>query len=122
MLGVQSKPIRTVLRWQLIATAAMALTAGALGEIHTGISALLGGLVSIAAGWAFAVVAALGKAGSAGGALLAVLRAEAVKIVLIVILLWLVLTTYQDVAAVVFIGAFAVTTLIFSMAAVVREK
>ncbi|MGH8634565.1 MAG: ATP synthase subunit I [Burkholderiales bacterium] len=121
MLRNLSRPIRTVLRWQLIATAALALIAGALAGGHGALSAALGGAVSISSGLASAVVASLGRANSAEGALFAVLRAEAVKIGLIVILLWLVLATYRDVAVLVFLGAFAVTMVIFAMAFFVRE-
>jgi ATP synthase protein I len=116
-----SRPIRTVLRWQLIATVALALIAGVLAGGHGALSAALGGAVSILAGLASAVVASLGRAQSAEGALFAVLRAEAVKIGLIVILLWLVLATYRDVAVLVFLGSFAVTVVIFAMAFFVRE-
>lgn len=116
-----SRPIRTVLRWQLMATAALALIAGALAGGHGALSAALGGAVSILAGLASAVVASLGRAKSAEAALFLVLRAEAVKIGLIVILLWLVLATYRDVAVLVFLGSFAVTVVIFAMAFFVRE-
>jgi ATP synthase protein I len=121
MLRDLSRPIRTVLRWQLMATAALALIAGVLAGGHGALSAALGGTVSILAGLASAVVASLGRAKSAEGALFAVLRAEAVKIGLIVILLWLVLATYRDVAVPVFLGSFAVTVVIFAMAFFVRE-
>ena len=116
-----SRPIRTVLRWQLIATAALALIAGVLAGGHGALSAALGGAVSILAGLASAVVATMGMAKSAEGALFAVLRAEAVKIGLIVVLLWLVLANYRDVAVVVFISSFVVTVVIFAMAFFVRE-
>ena len=116
-----SRPIRTVLRWQLIAAAVLALIAGALAGGHGALSAALGGAVSILAGLASAVVASLGRAKSAEGVLFAVLRAEAVKIGLIVLLLWLVLATYRDVAVLVFLGTFAVTVVIFAMAFFVRE-
>ena len=116
-----SRPIRTVLRWQLIATAALALIAGVLAGGHGALSAALGGAVSIFAGLASAVVATMGRAKSAEAALIAVLRAEAVKIGLIVVLLWLVLANYRDVAVVVFISSFVVTVVIFAMAFFVRE-
>jgi ATP synthase protein I len=113
-LRTLSKPIRTVLRWQVMATVGWAGVDGAL-------SAALGGLVNICAGLGFAAAASLGRAESAGGTLLAALRAEAVKIGLVVILLWLVLATYKGVVVTAFIGAFAVTVLIFAMAFFVRE-
>ena len=121
MLRDLSRPIRTVLRWQFIATVALALIAGVLAGGHGALSAALGGAVSIVAGLASAVVASMGRARSAEGALFAVLKAEAVKIGLIVILLWLVLATYRDVAVLVFLGSFAVTVVIFAMAFFVRE-
>ena len=116
-----SRPIRTVLRWQLIATVALALIGGVLAGGHGALSAALGGAVSIVAGLASAVVASLGRAQSAEGALVAVLGAEAVKIGLIVTLLWLVLATYRDVAVLVFLGSFLLTVVIFAMAFFVRD-
>ena len=71
---------------------------------------------------AFAVVASLGGARDAGTALLSVLRAEAVKIALIVVLLWLVLTNYKDVAIVWFIGSFLASALILSIAPALRDR
>ena len=121
MLRNLSRPIRVVLRWQVIATAALALIAGAWAGGHGALSAVLGGAVSIVSGLASAVVVSLGRAKSAEGALFAVLRAEAVKIGLIVILLWLVLATYRDVAVLVFLGSFLLTVVIFAMAFFVRE-
>lgn len=121
MLHDLGKPIRTVLRWQLLATAALTLAAGIWADAHGALSASLGGFISIVAGWASAVVASLGKAESAGGILHGALRAEGVKVGLIVILLWLVLATYRDVVVPVFVGSFVLTVLIFAMAFFVRD-
>ena len=121
MLRDLSKPIRTVFRWQLLATAALTLVTGIWAGAHGAFSALLGGSVSIFSGLAAACVASLGKAESAGGVLLFALGAEAVKIGLIVVLLWLVLAMYRDVVVLVFIGTFTATVLIFAMAFFVRD-
>ena len=121
MLRILSKPIRTVLAWQSAVTAAMALAALLLADTGTALSAAAGGAVSIVAGLASALVASLGKARSAGGVLVGALRAEAVKLGLALLLLWLVLMNYADVAVGVFLGAFVVTMLVFSMAFFVRE-
>lgn len=121
MPGDLSKPIRTVLRWQLVATAALTIVAGIWAGAHGAVSAALGGLVSIFSGLVAAGVASLGKAESAGGVLLVALGAEAVKIGLIVILLWLVLAMYQDAVVLAVIATFTVTVLIFAMAFFVRE-
>ena len=120
-LGAVRKPIRTVLRWQLIATAALMLAGGVLAGVHGALSAALGGAVSISAGLVSAVVASKGKAQSAAEVLGGALMAEGVKIGLIVLLLWLVLATYDDVVAPAFFGSFIVTVLIFGMAFFVRE-
>ena len=116
-----SKPIRTVLRWQLLVTAALALLAGTLAGAHGALSAALGGGVSFCAGWASGAVAARGKAKSAGGVVVGALQAEGVKIGLIVVLLGAVLATYSEVVVVAFLGSFMATALIFSMAFFVRE-
>jgi ATP synthase protein I len=119
---LQLRPIRVVLRWQGIVTAALTAIAWLASGRHGAVSAALGGSIGIVAAVAFAAVASLGGARAAGTALLAVLRAEAVKIALIVVLLWLVLTTYKEVAIVWFIGAFLASALILAIAPAVRER
>lgn len=109
------------MRWQLIVTTAMVLVLGFASGIHGAASALLGGVVSIISAAAFSAIISRYKGVSAGGALITALKAEAVKVVVMVILLWLVLTLYKDVVAVGFIGTFALTVLIFGMALFVTE-
>jgi ATP synthase protein I len=121
MLRHLSKPVFTVLRWQLAATTALALAAGWLAGAHGAVSAIAGGLVSIIAGLAAAFVASRGDTKSAGGLVVGALRAEGVKVGLIAILLWLVLKTYPDVVVIAFIASFVVTVLIFAMAFFVRD-
>lgn len=115
------KPIRTVLIWQLAAAAAMALAAALLAGERGAASAAAGGAIGIVACLASALVASLSKAKSAGGILLAALRAEAVKLGAALLLLWLVLANYPEAAVGVLLGAFVVTMLIFSLAFFVRE-
>jgi len=67
-------------------------------------------------------LAARGKSKSAGEALYTALRAEAVKLVLMILLLWFALATYRDVVAIGLIGTLIATVLIFTMAILVREK
>jgi ATP synthase protein I len=116
-----SKPVRAVVRWQLVATAVMTLAAALLQGVHGAISAGVGGFVSICAGVTAAFVAARSDARSAGGILVGALRAEAIKIGLAVLLLWLVLQNYDEAMVGVLIGSFIVTMLIFTMAFFVRE-
>jgi ATP synthase protein I len=121
VLRALSRPIRTVLAWQFAVTAAMALAAWLLADPETALSAAAGGAVSMLAGLASALVASLGKAKCAGGVLVGALRAEAVKISLALLLLWLVLANYAEVVVGVFLGVFVVTMVVFSMAFFVRE-
>jgi ATP synthase protein I len=121
MLRQLSKPIRTVIAWQAAATLAMTLAGAAFIGIHGAVSAAAGGLVSIIPGLAAAWIAARGSGNSAGGILAGALRAEAVKVGLVVLLLWLVLANYAEAIVVVVIGSFVVTMLIYSMAFFVRE-
>jgi len=115
------KPVRTVLRWQLWVTAILSLAAGLVAGVDGALSAALGGLVSVVAGAISGLVAAKGRADSAGGVIVAALTAEGVKIGLIVLLLWLVLMLYKDVVAVAFLGTFIITVVIFALAFFVRE-
>lgn len=122
MIGLRSRALRTVLRWQLLATAALAAISALAAGRHGAVSAALGGLVSFVAGLGFAAVASASRKDSVGLAMLAALRAEAVKIVLIVALLWVVLSVYKSVVIVAFIGTFTVTVIVFALALFVREK
>jgi ATP synthase protein I len=121
MLRALGKPVLTVLKWQFAATALAMLAAALAAGEHAAASAAAGGGVSIVAGVASALVAVLGKAKSAGGVLVGALRAEAVKIGLALLLLWLVLSIYPHVVVGLLLGTFVVTMLIFSMAFFVRE-
>jgi len=121
MLRALGKPIITVLKWQVAATVVLTLVAALMAGEHGAASAAAGGGVSIVAGLVSALVAVLGKGSSAGGVLVGALRAEAVKIGLALLLLWLVLSNYPQVAIGVLLGTFIVTMLIFSMAFFVRD-
>ena len=54
---IEGKPIRTVLRWQLYATATSMLIAGLWVGLHGALSALAGGLMIFTAGAVFGWVA-----------------------------------------------------------------
>ena len=111
---------RPVFGLQFAITAALSLLSAWLAGEHGAISAALGGSIGIIAGLAFVALAARSKPKSAGEALYAALRAEAVKVVLMIVLLWAVLATYKNVVAIGLIGAFIASALIFTMAAWVR--
>ena len=70
---------------------------------------------------AFSAIVSRYSGSTAGGILITALKAEAVKIVITVALLWLVMTLYKDVVAVGFIGTFILTVLIFGLALFVTD-
>lgn len=121
MLRRLDKPVRAVVLWQISATIAIAVIAGLTDGVDAALSATAGGLASIAAGLAAAWIAARSNTQSAGGVLLGALRAEAVKIGLALVLLWIVLASYPGVVVIALLGSFVVTMIIFSMAFFVRE-
>ncbi len=114
--------IRVVLKYQAVATLLIAAVIGDIGGLHWGISAVLGGMISLLGGATYGMMLArVGKA-SAETALLGMMRAESAKILVIVLLLWLVFAGYEQVFGAGFIGTFIVTTLIFSVAVFIRDK
>jgi ATP synthase protein I len=114
-------PVGRIAGWQLLATVALAAIAGWWAGVHGALSALLGGLVNITAGVVYAVVVGLRRAPTAGDTVRTMIRAEAAKITLIVLQLWLVLTTYRDVVPAALLAAFVVTVLVWTAAIVLRD-
>jgi ATP synthase protein I len=122
---LKTKPIRTVLKWQVIATATVATIAGLWAGGHGAFSAMLGGGINVAAGVAYAWLLGfrLGAMSvpDVASSLVAMFRAEAGKILVIIGGLWLALSTYKDLVPVAFFTAFVITVIVFSMAFFVRD-
>lgn len=119
-----TKPIRRVLQWQAVATVVIAVIAGLWQGPHGALSAALGGVVNITSVVVYAVVMSLSmrsNPASAGVTVAALFRAEACKILVIILQLWLVLATYKDVVLAALFAAFAITVLLFSTALLARE-
>ena len=115
------RPIRIVLKWQLIATASLTLAAALLWGMNGAISAALGGAVNIVAGGVYGWRAAQGEARTAGEALRTIFRAEAIKVFLIFVGLWLALSSYTDIVHLAFFASFVVTVVVFAAAIAVRD-
>jgi ATP synthase protein I len=107
---------RPVFGLQLLATAAAIALSGWLAGAHGAASAGLGGVVSMVAGLVYVALASRSKPKSAGEALYGALRAEAVKIVLMLVFLLGVFVIYRSVVAAALIGTFIVNVLAFTMA------
>ena len=121
MFDALSRPIRTVLRWQLLATVLAIVALGITVGTHGAISAALGGAISMTAGLIAAWYALRRPAGDPASAVTSALIAEGVKVLLIVAGLVAVFVLYKSVVALGFIATFAITTILFSMALFVRE-
>lgn len=123
---VNSRPFRTVLQWQAIATLAVAALAGMLAGWNGAWSAFLGGGVSVTASVVFAAVLGLslgdGRPSGPVKPLRAMLRAEAAKVIAIVGGLALVLKTVDGIVHPAFFGAFTVAVILFSMAFFVGDR
>src|SRR5574341_1730168 len=116
-----TKPFRTVLAWQIGWTVSSAVMFGIALGVHGAASAALGGAIGIAGGLVFAWLASRSRALTADGVLLAALRAEAIKMLVVFGLLALVLAAYRDAVIVALIGSFIVSILIFGFAFFVRN-
>jgi ATP synthase protein I len=121
MLRQLRRPVLTVLKWQVLATTALALLSGLVAGWHGAVSAAAGGAISITAGIAGALVASLASARSAGSVVMGALRGEAVKLGVALLLLWLVLVNYHAAVVGALIASFIVTLVIFAMAFFVRD-
>jgi ATP synthase protein I len=116
-----TRPIRIVLRWQLIATAALTLAAALLWGRDGALSAALGGGVNMAAGWVYGWRVSQGEARSAGEVLRTLFRAWGMKVALIVAGLIAVLSNYKDIVHVAFFATFVVTVGVFAAAIAVAD-
>jgi ATP synthase protein I len=118
---LSTRPFRAVLVWQAAATIAIAAVSGLLAGVHGALSAVLGGVINLSAGAVYAFVLAIAPPKTAGATIAALFRAEAAKILVIIALLWLVLSTYHDAVLPAFLAAFVVTVLLFRVALFVRD-
>ena len=121
MSWIKNRPLNIVLRLQLLATLIAALVIGFFLGMHGAVSAVLGGSVSVISSAAFAIIISRHKGYTAEGTIRTALRAEAVKIILTVSLLWVVFKNYEDVNAFAFIGTFILNVLVYSMALFVSD-
>ena len=116
------RPFRAVLVWQAVATLVIAAIAGVWAGVHGALSAVLGGVINLSAGVGLRVRARRSRpAKTAGATMVAMFRAEAAKILVIIGQLWLVLATYKEVVLPAFLAAFVVTVLLFRIALFVRD-
>jgi ATP synthase protein I len=117
---IQLRAIRIVLRWQLIATAALTLASAIPWGMGGALSAALGGLTNVTAGWVYGWIITVSRKSDAGETLRTMFRAEAAKVLVILGAIWAVFTRYPAVVHVAFLGTFVVTVAMFAAAIAVR--
>ncbi len=106
---------RIAMIWQSAAVASIAILAAALSGSQGFLSAVLGGSIGVVGVLVFGFMSQRGTA-SPHSAVRVALRAEAVKIVAIVVLLWLSFAAYRDMVVLAFISAFIVSVLLAGIA------
>lgn len=121
MSWIKNRPLKIVLRVQLLIMLVVAAAAGVFLGMQSAISAALGGSVSVISSAAYAIIVSHHKGYTAGETVRAALRAESVKIILTVSLLWVVFKFYENLNAFAFIGTFTLTVLAYSMALLVSD-
>ena len=84
-----------MLRLQLIATATVAIASLAISGLHAGISALLGGAAVIIAAFIASKIAQR-KSVEAAAVLVNLLKAEAVKVLIIIVMLFVTFKVYKQ--------------------------
>lgn len=113
---------RNMLRWQLMATAAVTIAAFALAGINAALSALMGGISVVIGAWFAARIAAKGQLKTDPTAvLLNLLKAEAVKILIIAIILFVVFKLFRALVPFALIAGLAAAAL-FSGAALAKSQ
>lgn len=116
-----SRPIRAVLLWQSLTGLVFALVAAAWSGGDAAWSAAMGGGVTVASTIAYALMLGAGEKASAAASVATMLRAEAVKIVVVIGGLWLALTRFEGVVPSALFATFVVTVLLFRVAFLVRN-
>ena len=122
MSWIKNRPLSIVLWVQLLLTLIVAVVFGFLSDLHGAISTMLGGMVSLISSAAFTVIISRHKGYTAGETIRTAVRAEIVKISLIVILLWVVFKSYESINAFAFIGTFVLTVLAHNVALFVSDN
>lgn len=107
-----SRAFSQAARWQIIATVLVAVVAFSLAGIHAAFSALGGGGAAILGGFAAVSLTRGRKADTAGSALLVLLKAEAIKILVIAIVLLAIFKFYKGLVPLALIGGLACAALI----------
>ncbi len=122
ILRITSKPMRVALGWQVIATIVLGLGAGLIWDVTAAKSALLGATINMVADLGYALMTSVGpRVTSAGNVLRKMLRAEAVRLIVLLVLMGWTLSNVKSLNHLIFLIAFGVSVLVFRMAIFVKD-
>lgn len=111
-----------MLRWQVLVTMIVAVLSAVLSGVPAAISALLGGAAVILGAWVSSRIAARSATSQQAGAVLVnMLKAEAVKILIIAIVLFAVFKLYQALVPFALVAGLGAAAL-FSGAALAKSQ
>jgi ATP synthase protein I len=115
-----SKSFRVTMAWQAATSIGLAIVAGVVAGSAGFLSAALGGGIGVVGVLVFALFSGPRARGS-GGAVRIALRAEAAKVIVIVLLLWLVFAAYRDMVVLAFMSTFMGSVLLSGLGFVVSD-
>ncbi|MFM2397066.1 MAG: hypothetical protein RLZZ144_316 [Pseudomonadota bacterium] len=104
---IKSRAFSEATKWQLIITASLTLISLSIAGINAALSALIGGLSVIVGSYVGMKIAQGGRSNVAASVLIVLLKAEAIKIVMVTLLLFLVFKFYQGLVPLSLIGGLA---------------
>ena len=110
-------PLWRAMVWQVALTVLGALLFYYLFGLHGGLSAALGGVISVASSLVFRWLMRRSRSLQAMDTLMNMLRAEAAKVLVIIVGLLLAFNLYKDAVALALVATFIATTLVFISAA-----
>ena len=99
-------------RWQIIATLTVAIASLLIFEVHAAVSALMGGMAAVFGGYVGVVMTRSRVDQSAGGVLIALLKAEIAKVMVISVQLLAIFKLYDGLVPLALIGGLAVSVLV----------
>lgn len=106
-----SRAFSKAVRWQIILTVLIAGISLLLAGLSAAISAIAGGASVIVGGYAGMMMARRSSAETSGDILISLLKAEAIKVLVIAMLLLVTFKYYQGLAPLYLIGGLAVSAL-----------
>lgn len=106
-----SRAFKSSARWQIISTLVLVFAALILVGTHAAVSVFMGGAAAIVGGYT-GVVTTRNRGTNPGGILIALLKAEAIKVAMIALLLLLAFKLYKGLVPLALISGLAAAVLI----------